>query len=88
MYHIFLKNSSPVCLHVFVYLKVAQQNIKICYSIAFLNGAAETAVHGQIAVMLVVQPVALGTETERYIYILSCHAVICSVLGMYFTIHH
>jgi len=36
-------------------------------SIAFQNGAAETAVHAQIAVrpMFVVRPVALSTATER-----------------------
>jgi hypothetical protein len=50
-------------------LKLYSKTQKFCTYIAFQNGAAETAVHAQVVVMFVVQPVAefraLSTETVR-----------------------
>jgi hypothetical protein len=46
-------------------LKLYNKTLKFDNSMAFLNGAAETAIRAQIAVMFVLQPVALNTETER-----------------------
>ena len=45
-------------------LTLYSKTLKFDTSVAFQTGAAETAVRAQIAVMFVVQPVALSTETE------------------------